>query len=643
MLIEELEKKAIEYPDIFWGEVAKDIHWFKEWETVLDTSNPPLYKWFKGGLVNICYNMLDIHVEEGRGQQKALIYDSAVTNQEKSYTFQELLDEVRYFAGALKKLNIQKGDPVIIYMPMVPEAIVAMLACARIGAIHSVVFGGFSGKELAKRIKDAKPKLIISASCGIEPKRIVEYKPLLDEAIELSPEKPEKCIILQRPQHKAQLIEGRDLEWDEALLDASPTECEHLEATDPLYILYTSGTTGTPKGVLRDHGGYAVALKWSMKNIYNCQTGDVFWAASDIGWVVGHSYICYAPLLLGCTTILYEGKPTGTPDAGAFWRVVEQHKVNCMFTAPTAVRAIRREDPKGELLPKYDRSSLKSFFLAGEHCDPKTLEWCVNKLNIPVIDHWWQTETGWPIAATCLGLGETEVRTSSAGKAVPGYNIQILDDKGNRQEAEQMGNIVVKLPLPPGNLQNLWKNETQFIQSYFSTYPGYYLTGDSGYINKDGFVYVMGRIDDIINVAGHRLSAGAMEEALLAHPDVIEGAVIAIKNRLKGHIPLAIIVLKQTADEAQTEQIKNHIIAHMRDAIGAVAAFKLIAVVDKLPKTRSGKILRSIMRRMADGEAYDMPATIEDPHTLDTVRDAFSKLGYPRDQSLDIHLEQPGG
>lgn len=628
-LYETAYRRSIEDPQGFWGEAAEAICWYKKWDKVLDDSNKPFYRWFRGGELNTCHNMLDYHVENGRADQPALIYDSPVTNTVKTFTYRELRDRVSLFAGALRKHGIVKGDRVIVYMPMVPEALVAMLACARIGAVHSVVFGGFAPRELATRINDAKPKLIVSASCGIEGKKVIEYKPLLDEAISMAASKPEKCIILQRPQVAARLIPGRDLTWDEALTGAEPTDCVPVAATDPLYILYTSGTTGIPKGVVRDNGGHAVAMKWSMKYIYDVKPGDVYWAASDIGWVVGHSYIVYAPLLMGCTTILYEGKPVGTPDPGAFWRVISQHKVKVLFTAPTAFRAIKREDPDGNFIKKYDLAGFKALFLAGERCDPDTLNWAQTKLGVPVIDHWWQTETAWAIAANCMGLGLQPVKPGSPTKAAPGYDIHILDEGGAPVPTGKIGSIVVKLPLPPGCLPTLWHNDEGFKDSYLAHFPGYYTTADAGYRDDDGYLYIMARTDDIINVAGHRLSTGGMEEVLAAHQDVAECAVVGVADDLKGEIPVGFVVLKAGVTRPHQDIVKE-LIQAVRDKIGPVAAFKTATVVERLPKTRSGKILRGTIKKIADGTEWKMPATIDDPAILDEIGAALHTLGYPK-------------
>jgi len=619
--------RSLADPEGFWGEAARSVHWEKPWERVLDDSNPPLYRWFQGGELNTCYNALDRHVEAGRGDQSALIYDSPVTGTKESLSFTELRDRVALFAGALARLGVGKGDRVIIYMPMIPEALISMLACARLGAVHSVVFGGFSSKELATRIDDAKPKVMVAGSCGIEPNRVVHYKPLLDQAIEMSAHKPERCVILQRPQEPGTLVDGRDLSWEQAEAGAEPHGCVPVAATDPLYILYTSGTTGIPKGVVRDNGGHAVAMAWSMKHVYGMQPGEVFWAASDVGWVVGHSYIVYAPLIYGCTTVLYEGKPVGTPDAGAFWRVVSEHNVSVMFTAPTAFRAIKRVDSQGEFLKRYDMSGFRALFLAGERCDPDTLNWAEDMLKVPVIDHWWQTETGWAIAADCLGIEPLPVKPGSPTKAVPGYDVRILDDSGQEQRAGEIGRIMIKLPLPPGCLPTLWQNDRRYIESYLSAEPGYYLTGDAGMKDEEGYLFIMSRIDDIINVAGHRLSTGGMEEVLASHPDVAECAVIGVADQLKGELPVGLVVLKSGVKRGDDE-IAQELVALVREKIGPVAAFKKVAVVERLPKTRSGKILRGTMKSIADGKEYKMPATIDDPAILGEIEAALQAIGY---------------
>ncbi|MEE4145068.1 MAG: propionyl-CoA synthetase [Halieaceae bacterium] len=611
-----------------WRSAADDCYWYQTPSTLLDDSNPPFNRWFPDGVTNACYNAVDIHVEQGRGDQLAVIYDSPVTGTKRSYTFARLLDEVSRFAGVLASRGVEKGDRVIVYMPMVPEALIAMLACARIGAIHSVVFGGFASNELAVRIDDATPKLIVSASCGVEPNRVVAYKPLLDEAIRLASHKPSACVILQRPVQEAPLVEGRDLDWAQAMSGAAPVPCVHVNANDPLYILYTSGTTGQPKGVVRDTGGSIVSLKWSMKNIYNVHPGEVYWAASDVGWVVGHSYIVYGPLFNGNTTLIYEGKPVGTPDAGAFWRVIQEYDVKVLFTAPTAFRAIRKEDPDGQYLARYDHSGLRALFLAGERCDPNTLEWAQQQLQVPVIDHWWQTETGWSICANCLGMEQLPVVPGSPARPVPGYDVQVLDADGNRAQPGEIGALVIKLPLPPGTFTTLWNAEDRFVKAYFSRFPGYYETGDAGYIDDNGYVFVMARTDDVINVAGHRLSTGAMEEVLADHPDVAECAVIGIADAMKGQLPLGLLVLNSGINRPPSE-IVAEAIQLVRDRIGPVAAFKLCAVVERLPKTRSGKILRGTMRNIADGESWKMPATIDDPAVIDEISLALKQLGLP--------------
>ncbi|HXH37778.1 MAG TPA: propionyl-CoA synthetase [Thermoanaerobaculia bacterium] len=625
---EEEYRRSIADPEGFWGKAAEDVHWFRRWDRVLDRSRDPLFSWYSGAVTNTCYNALDLHVENGRADQAALIYDSPLANVVRSYTYRELRDETARFAGVLVKLGVTKGDRVIIYMPMVPEAVVAMLACARIGAIHSVVFGGFAAPELAKRIADARPKVMISASCGLEPGRVIAYKPMLDEAIDLSPTRPEHCIILQRPQLAAELQQPRDIDWHEAMRDAQPAACVPVQATDPLYILYTSGTTGHPKGVMRDNGGHLVALKWSMKNIFGVEPGEVYWAASDIGWVVGHSYIVYAPLFHGCTTILYEGKPVGTPDPGAFWRVIAQHNVSVLFTAPTAFRAIKRDDPNGDYMRKYDLSHFRYLFLAGERCDPDTLLWAQSKLGVPVIDHWWQTETGWPIAANCVGLGIDPIKPGSCTKPVPGYDVRILDDLQREVPAGTIGNVAIKLPLPPGCLPTLWQNDADYIHWYLSVYPGYYKTADAGFKDEDGYLSIMSRTDDIINVAGHRLSTGGIEEVLASHQDVAECAVVGVADELKGEVPVGFIVLKSGVTR-DPRTILDEIIQLVRERIGPVAAFKQAVIVKRLPKTRSGKVVRGTIKRIADGTPYNMPATIDDPATLDEIGAGLSTIGYP--------------
>ncbi|MEM9354900.1 MAG: propionyl-CoA synthetase [Pseudomonadota bacterium] len=609
-------------PEEFWAAAAQDIAWYKLWDRVFDPYMDEYGRWFAGGECNTAYNCLDRHVESGRGDQPALIYDSPVTDTKRTYTYSELTEEVATVAGVLKDLGVEKGDRVIVYMPMVPEATIAMLACARIGAVHSVVFGGFAASELATRIDDAKPKTILAASCGIEPGRIVEYKPLLDQAIDLAQHKPSNTLILQREQAIAGMVEGRDYDWSAAVEQAKShgrkAGCTSVAATDPLYILYTSGTTGQPKGVVRDNGGHMVALKWSMKNIYNAHPGEVYWAASDVGWVVGHSYIVYAPLLEGCTTLMYEGKPVGTPDAGAFWRVIAEHKVSTMFTAPTAFRAIKKEDPEGKLVGQYDLSEWRSLFLAGERADPDTLQWAENVLGIPVIDHWWQTETGWPICANPIGLGRMPIKHGSPTVPMPGFDLQVLDENAQPVPPGETGTLAIKLPLPPCCLPTLWNASERFRQSYLTELPGYYTTSDAGYKDSDGYAYVMARTDDVINVAGHRLSTGQMEEVVAQHKDVAECAVIGVQDQLKGQLPAGFIVLNagvnRSSDEIETEVVKL-----VRDEIGPVAAFKNVMTVPRLPKTRSGKILRGTMRAIADGESWKMPATIDDPVILDEI------------------------
>ena len=621
-------ERSIQDPNGFWAEAAENVHWHKKWDKVLDDSNPPFYRWFAGGQLNTCYNALDLHIDNGRGDQPALIYDSPVTNKIKTFSYRELRDKVATFAGALAAQGVGKGDRVIIYMPMVPQALVAMLACARLGAVHSVVFGGFAANELAVRIDDAKPKVVVSASCGIEVARVIPYKPLLDEAIRLARHKPDKCIILQRPMERAELVAGRDLDWREAMDAAAPHDCVPVAATDPLYILYTSGTTGQPKGVVRDNGGHVVALKWTMKNIYGVDPGDVYWAASDVGWVVGHSYIVYGPLFNGNTTVLFEGKPVGTPDAGTFWRVISQHKVKVMFTAPTAFRAIKKEDPNGEFIKKYDLSQFKTLFLAGERCDPDTLEWAQNHLGVPVIDHWWQTETGWAICANCMGLESLPVKPGSPTKPAPGMDVRVVDENNKEVKRGDIGALVIKLPLPPGTFPTLWNADQRFVDAYLSEFPGYYKTADAGYIDEGGYVFVMSRTDDIINVAGHRLSTGGMEEVLAAHPDVAECAVIGVDDQLKGQLPLGFLVLKAGVARDHSE-IVGEVVKMVRERIGPVAAFRTATVVGRLPKTRSGKILRGTMQKIANGQDYKMPATIDDPVILDEITVALKGVGYP--------------
>ncbi|MFH1059658.1 MAG: propionyl-CoA synthetase [Pseudomonadota bacterium] len=624
---DEVFRRSISDPNGFWGEAAQDITWVKSWDKVLDDSNPPFYRWFVGGELNTCYNALDRHVEAGRGDQAAVIYDSPVTGVVQTYTYREFLGQVQKVAGALRGLGVVKGDTVVIYMPMVPQALMAMLACARLGAVHSVVFGGFAPKELAVRIDDAKPKVMVTASCGIEGKKVIAYKPLLDKAIELAKHKPEKCLILARPQAAAELIAGRDFDWDEAVAAAAPAECVTVKATDPLYILYTSGTTGMPKGIVRDNGGHAVAMYWSMKNIYDVKPGDVYWAASDVGWVVGHSYIVYAPLIYGCTTIVYEGKPVGTPDPGAFWRVISQHQVKVLFTAPTAFRAIKREDPRGEFFKKYDLGDFKYLFLAGERTDPDTYYWAKDLIQRPVIDHWWQTETGWAIAGNCLGVEMLPIKAGSATKPVPGYDVRIVDANGQEAPRGNPGVVVVRLPLPPGTLPTLWQAQDRFLNSYVKPFPGYYFTGDEGFMDTENYVNIMGRVDDVINVAGHRLSTGAMEEVIAQHPDVAECAVIGAGDDLKGQLPVGFVVLKAGVNRP-AQELKKELVQMVRDQIGAVASFKEAVVVARLPKTRSGKILRGTMRKIADAQAFSVPSTIDDPVTLEEIKQALVTIGY---------------
>ena len=625
-------QQSVERPEEFWAEAAAEIDWVKPWERVLDDSRAPFYRWFAGGQLNTCYNALDRHVDGGRADQLALIYDSPVTDTAATFTYRELRDTVATFAGALAAQGVGRGDRVVIYMPMVPEAAIAMLACARLGAIHSVVFGGFAASELAGRIEDAQPKVVVSASCGIEPGRLIAYKPLLDAAIDLVQTKPSACIIVQRPQLEAELQPGRDISWEQAIADAQPADCVAVEATDPLYILYTSGTTGLPKGIVRDNGGHAVALKWSMKNLYGVDPGEVYWAASDVGWVVGHSYIVYGPLLHGCTTVLYEGKPVGTPDPGAFWRVISEHGVSTMFTAPTAFRAIRQQDPDGAHIKRYDLSRFRTLFLAGERCDPETLHWAEEMLHVPVIDHWWQTETGWAIAANCIGIELLPVVPGSPTLPAPGWQLKVVDAAGEDVPAGQTGALVVKLPMPPGATPTLWNAEERFRETYLSSFPGYYETADAGYIDEAGYVFVMARTDDIINVAGHRLSTGAIEEAMARHHDVAECAVIGAADQLKGQLPVGLVVLKAGVQRPHEEIVKE-VVQMVREQIGAVAAFKTATVVDRLPKTRSGKILRATMRKIADGEQYTTPATIDDPAILGEVGDALHDVGYPKTES----------
>jgi propionyl-CoA synthetase len=625
--------RSLSDPSGFWGEIAQQIDWVKPWDKVLDDSNPPFYRWFSGAECNTCYNAVDRHVKNGRGDQPAIIYDSPMTGgTQQTFTYSQLLDEVSRFAGVLRANGVGKGDRVIIYMPMIPQAPIAMLAVARLGAVHSVVFGGFAAAELATRIDDSKPKAIVAASCGLEPGRTIQYKPLLDHAVKLSSHKPDACIIWQRPEALADLSNPGDVDWAEAAKTAEPAECVTVAATDPLYILYTSGTTGVPKGIVRDNGGHMVALNYTMSAIYDVQPGDVYWAASDVGWVVGHSYIVYGPLLHGCTTLIYEGKPVGTPDAGAFWRVIADHKVKVLFTAPTALRAIKRDDAEAKLMQQYDMSSLKALYLAGERTDPDTLEWAQKILGKPVVDHWWQTETGWSIAANCLGLHAFPVKPGSPTKAAPGWDVQVLADDGHPVGSGTIGSICCKLPLPPGSLPTLWNADARYKEAYLDEFPGFYKTGDAGFIDEDGYVYVMSRTDDIINVAGHRLSTGAMEEVLSAHPDVAECAVMGVADQLKGQMPLGLLVLKAGVTRDPAEIVKE-VVKMVRDQIGPVAAFKTATVVDRLPKTRSGKILRGTMQKIADNEDYKVPATIDDPSILDEIEAALEGIGYAKSRT----------
>lgn len=615
-------ERSINHRELFWAEQAEKLAWFTKPEDILTTDEKGFYRWFKGGKLNTCYLAIDYHVENGRGDQVALIYDSPVTKTVTNYTYNDLLREVSKVAGALANLGVKKGDTVLVYMPMIPEAAFTMLACARLGAVHSVVFGGFAPHELAIRIDDALPNVIVSSSCGVEFEKVLPYKPLLDEAIELAENKPASCLIYQRSMAPCDLIEGRDYDFAVEAANAEPAACVEVDATDPLYVLYTSGTTGKPKGIVRDNGGHAVALNFSMEYIYNTKPGEVFWAASDVGWVVGHSYIVYAPLIYGCTTVFFEGKPVRTPDAGTFWRVIEQHKVNTFFTAPTAFRAIKKEDPEASLKLKYDTSSLRAIYVAGERCDPPTLEWLQNISKLPVIDHWWQTETGWAIVANMMGVEQFDVKPGSATKPVCGFDVKILNEAGDELGHNQEGYVCIKLPLPPGSLPTLWNDDERFVESYMSHFPGYYLTGDGGFIDHDGYVFIMGRIDDVINVAGHRLSTGEMEEIIGGHPAVAECAVVGINDELRGQRPVGFVVLKdgQTIDDLSLE---GELVALIREQIGAVAFFRNSLTVKRLPKTRSGKILRKTIRQIADGQAYQIPSTIDDPAILREIKEAL--------------------
>ena len=628
-------RESIENPEAFWSRQAELINWYEKPKSILSQDEKGFYHWFKGGKLNTSYLALDFHVENGRAEQVALIYDSPVTETVRSYTYRELLDEVARFAGGLQNQGVEKGDRVIIYMPMIPEAVVAMLACARLGAIHSVVFGGFAPNELAIRIDDAKPKALVTASCGIEFTNIIEYKPLVDEALRISSHAPETVILLQRSQAKASMQAGRDFDWNDLMSSANPVDPVPVDATDPLYILYTSGTTGLPKGVIRENGGHAVALKYSMKAIFNTNPGEVYWAGSDVGWVVGHSYIVYAPLIHGCSTIIYEGKPVRTPDAGAFWRVLDEHRVNTFFTAPTAFRAVKKEDPEAKLKQQYDISSLRTLFLAGERLDPPTYDWLEGIMHCPVIDHWWQTETGWPMCSNPMGLEPQPVKVGSATFPVPGYDIQVLDDEGKACDPGTTGNIVVKLPLPPSCFPSLWNDDERFRKSYLSQFPGYYQTGDGGIIDEDGYVFVMGRVDDVINVAGHRLSTGQMEELIGSHPGVAECAVVGIDDELRGQVPVGFAVLKDGV-EMNHQDLEKELVSIIRKEIGAVACFRKSALVKRLPKTRSGKILRKTIRQLATTAEVPIPPTIDDPAILDEIRDAMQTSGL----SL-IHISEP--
>ena len=626
---EDLYTQALRDGPAFWAQAAEAIHWDRPFNRVLDESQAPLYRWFAGGEINTCYNAIDRHVQSGRGPQPAVIWESPMTGSQRVLTFAVLQTEVARFAGALRSLGVHKGDRVVIYMPMVPETLIAMYACARLGAIHSVVFGGFAARELAVRIDDATPKVVVSASCGMEGRRIVPYKPLLDNALKLARHAPQHCVILQRDLQRCELVAGRDLDWEKLATAAAPADCVPVAATDPLYILYTSGTTGVPKGIVRDNGGHAVALKWSMEHVYGVSPGEVFWAASDFGWAVGHSYMVYGPLLHGCTTIVYEGKPVGTPDAGEFWRIIAEHRVSVLFTAPTAFRAIKREDPRGEFFRRHSLPHFRSLFLAGERLDPDTYHWARELLGRPVIDNWWQTETGWPAASNCMGLEPLPFKPGSPTKPVPGYTIQVVDEQGNQQPAGKEGLVVIRLPLPPGTLPTLWNDDARFRSTYLERFPGYYLTGDGGYFDPDGYLYVMGRVDDIIIVSGHNLSTGSIEQALASHPDVAECAVIGVKDALKTQLPVGLVVLKSGVQREYAE-IRGELIALVREQVGPVANFRHVAVVLRLPKTRSGKVLRGTLRRIADTEPYEVPATIDDPAILEEVKVALQDLGYAR-------------
>ncbi|MEB2345386.1 MAG: AMP-binding protein [Deltaproteobacteria bacterium] len=640
---EELHARSLADPDGFWAEAAAAIEWFHPFERVRDDARAPFVRWFPGGVTSTCHNALDRHVAAGRGAQPALVWDSAMTGAVRVLSYAELLDETARLAGALAGLGVHRGDRVLVYMPMVPEAVVAMLACARLGAVHSVVFGGFAARELAARIDDARPKLLLTASCGLEPSRTLAYAPLVEGALERAASPPARVVVLQRPELRWPLRPGRDLDWRELVAGATPAGCVPVAATDPLYVLYTSGTTGKPKGVVRDHGGHAVALAWSLRHVYGMRPGETFWAASDVGWVVGHSYIVYAPLLLGCTTILFEGKPVGTPDAGAFWRVAAQHGVDTLFAAPTAIRAIKREDPEGARVDRVALPRLRALFLAGERADPDTVEWAGRILGVPVIDHWWQTETGWPVAANCLGLAPLPVKPGSPTKPVPGFDVRVLDDAGAELPPGAAGHIALRLPLPPGCLPTLWNDDDGFVRSYLERFPGHYATGDGGYFDADGYLWVMGRTDDVINVAGHRLSTGAMEEVLARHPDVAECAVIGVADALKGQLPLGLAVLKATALGRPPADVERELVEAVRREIGPVASLRQVLVVPRLPKTRSGKVLRGTMRRIADAGPWSAPATIDDPAVLDEIRAALHGAGYARDDGPHADAGGPAG
>ena len=626
---DDLHRRSIEDPEGFWGEAAQAIDWFKPWDSVLEPEGDFPRRWFSGAETNTCHNALDRHVNAGHGDRPALYYDSPITGAKAHYTYAELLDETAKFAGLLKGLGVDKGDRVIVYMPMIPETVIAMLACARIGAVHSVVFGGFASNELAVRIDDSQAKVVIAASCGIEPGRVVEYKPLLDGAIDLCENKPAHCVVFQREQATASMVEGRDVDWAAAMKTAEPVGCTPVAATDPLYVLYTSGTTGQPKGVVRDNGGHMVALAWSMKNIYGIDPGETFWAASDVGWVVGHSYIVYAPLLHGAATVVFEGKPVGTPDAGVFWRIIQDYDVKALFTAPTAFRAIRRDDPDGKLIGDYDMSGFRTLFLAGERSDPDTIQWAEAKLDVPVIDHWWQTETGWSIAANYVGVELLPIKYGSPTKPAPGWDLRVLDEGGHELPAGEIGALVAKLPIPPSTFPTLWNAHERYVSAYFETFPGYYETADAGYIDEDGYVFVMARTDDIINVAGHRLSTGGMEEVLASHQDVAECAVVGVQDQLKGQAPIGFLVLSSGVNRPHDE-IQNECVQLVRQKIGPVAAFKTAIVVDRLPKTRSGKVLRGAMQKIADSQTFKMPATIDDPEILAEIETALKLAGYAK-------------